>query len=219
MSLLRTSIATFAIVASVAACASSSPTPDAATEPSATESAIPVASSAPEASASAAVTASAAAASASAAVAPPAEPKGVCDPSKGAQALASFARTKPFLDKIRKEEHPSKEEWDGNMALLLSAAEAGLLDAQYEYGKTLFGARFTDHAPKKSEEADYVRALQFVRAAAVRGHEPAGKMLPELALPTLPAKLAAPLQDVPRDWVVKAGKSADAWIAACGPKR
>lgn len=218
MTLLRISIAAF-VIAGVAACASSSPNPDAAPEPSATEAAIPAASSAPEASSSAASTASAAAPSASAAVAPPAEPKGVCDPAKGAQALASFAQAKPFLEKVRKEEHPSKEEWDSGMALLLSAAEAGLLDAQYEYGKTLFGARFTDHAPQKNEEADYVRALQLIRAAAVRGHEPASKMLPELALPKLPAKLATPLQDVPRDWVVKAAKNADAWVATCGPKK
>lgn len=215
----RNSLAALLLGAFVAACASSSASPDATPEASATPSAAPTALSAEQPSASAVVapTAPAATATASAVAAPPAvEPKGVCDPANAAAALASFEQAKPFLDKVRKEDHPTQQEWDKNMATLLSAAEAGLLDAQYEYGRILFGSRFTEQAPTKSEEADYVRALQLIRAAAVRGHEPARKLFPELAQPKLPAKLDMPLKDLPRAWVDKAVKKADDWVAKCG---
>lgn len=146
---------------------------------------------------------------------PPAPPTGVCDPAATGAALASFDRAKPFLAKLRAEAHPSKDEWDENMALLLAAAEAGLLEAQYEYGRTLFGARFTTQAPQPKEEADYVRALQFVRTASTRGHAPAKEMFPQLAEGVLPAKLDVPLKNVPRAWIDKAAKNADAWLRRC----
>jgi TPR repeat protein len=216
MLVLRASV--LLLCASFTACAGSSTAPDQA-QPSAdaaataTQSAAPAQSS--EAGSGEAKGPSSVAPLASASAAPALEPLGVCDPAKRKEALAALNQATPFLEQLRREQHPSKEEWERNLAALLFAAEAGLLEAQYQYGKALFGARFGKQTPQKDEEADYVRALQFVRAAAVRGHEPARALFPDLAEAKLPSKLATPLQDVPRAWVVNAVKNADEWVAKC----
>ena len=218
MSVLRASV--LLLCASFTACAGSSAAPEqTAPQPSAVAAVATSqsASSTPsnEAPSGNAKAPSSAAPLASASAASAVEPLGVCDQAKRKEALAALNQATPFLEQLRREQHPSKEEWERNMAALLFAAEAGLLEAQYQYGKALFGARFGKQAPQKDEEADYVRALQFVRAAAVRGHEPSKALFPELAEAKLPSKLAMPLQDVPRAWVVKAVKNADEWVAKC----
>lgn len=140
---------------------------------------------------------------------------GVCKPADEAAALAAYQRAQPFLAKMRAEAHPSKAEFDAGVADLLAAAEAGLLQAQYDYGRIVFGVLYTDHAPTAKDEADYVRALTFQRAAVLRDHTDAKKNFSGLAAAKLPAKLEEPLSNIPRPWLVKVWKNSDDWVKKC----
>ena len=183
-------------------------------EPAATATATTEPTPAPVTTASSATSArtSTAAVSASAA---PVTAAGVCKASDEAAALAAHQRAQPFLAKMRQEAHPSKAEFDAGVADLLAAAEAGLLQAQYDYGRIIFGFLYTDHAPIAKDEADYVRALTFMRAAVLRDHTDAKTSFADLAAAKLPAKLEEPLSNLPRPWLVKVWKKSDEWVEKC----
>ena len=131
---------------------------------------------------------------------------------------AAWQRAAPFLELLGHEEHPQKDAWDGGMRDLQEAAIEGQLEGQYRYGITLFGFLYTDHAPEPRDRDSYVRALTYLRIAALRGHERAGRSLPGIGMPKLGKStvLEAPLDSLPRQWVSDAFHAADFWMSCHG---
>lgn len=101
------------------------------------------------------------------------------------------------------------------MASLRFAAANGHRAAQSLYGRTLFGALFTSHAPEPGERGAYVSALTFLRVAARAGDARASHFIPALAAARV-SSLEPPLGGVPREWVEAAVEAADAWIECHG---
>jgi len=99
---------------------------------------------------------------------------------------------------------------------LREAAENGSLEGQYRYGSVVFGFAYTDHAPEARDEARYVSAFTFLRIAAVRGHARVLESLPGLQGPSAAALTGEPFDAIPKPWLERAFRDADAWLG-CAP--
>lgn len=145
-----------------------------------------------------------------------AEPSSKCTPLVEPEVAAeAFARGQAKIEESRDGEHLRSEPFEHGVDVLEVAAKNGNLKAQSLYGRTLFGARFSNAAPTDEEKDDYVSAVAFLRVAAKAGDEDAVGYLPGLLLePGQP--LEVPLDTLPPGWVAEAFDMADAWVECYG---
>jgi hypothetical protein len=107
------------------------------------------------------------------------------------------------------------------MELLRQASEGGLLRAQAMYGKKSFDGLMTTGGEPELED-EYVEAIAFLRAAAVRGNEDAARYLPGIADVRIgedggfDSPLQEPLSLLPESWVLQGIQRGDQ-IASCHP--
>ncbi len=109
-----------------------------------------------------------------------------------------------LLQESRVGEHYLEVPMNRALIHLKRAAEAGHLESQWLFGKTLFSIMFESDAPKASQRADYIACLKMLRIAALRGHPQALNFIPELAVSPgsrRPKRLAPPLDSIPRAWI------------------
>jgi len=129
--------------------------------------------------------------------------------------VARYAAGLARLDASRDGEHFRQVSFDEAIADLEFAARNGNLAAQSSYGRTLFGALFSAHAPRAVERDDYVSALTFLRIAARSGDQQAARFIPELAADVV-ITTEAPLDALPGEWVSAATRDAQAWLDCHG---
>lgn len=145
-----------------------------------------------------------------------AEPVSKCTPLVEPEVAAdAFARGQAKIEESRDGEHLRSEPFEHGVDVLEVAAKNGSLKAQSLYGRTLFGARFSNGAPTDEEKDDYVSAVAFLRVAAKAGDEEAVGYLPGLLLEA-GQPLEMPLGTLPPGWVAEAFEMADAWIECYG---
>lgn len=122
----------------------------------------------------------------------------------GATAFAAARDLDERADRGELDEHDVSE----RLRLHREAARAGHLEGQFRFGRLLFGVLFTNQAPEDDERAEYVEALTYLFLAALRGHEPARAIFPDMPAIVdgrrVPETLEAPLSDVPRPWIEEA---------------
>ena len=109
------------------------------------------------------------------------------------------------------------------LALLAEAAEQGHLGAQSLLGRTAFGDLMTTgQGPELTE--DYVHALKYLRAAALRGDEATLDWIPGIGTAqvlddgSFEPPLEPPLADLEPEWVRRAWRAADA-LVRCAEER
>lgn len=142
---------------------------------------------------------------------------GFCGKALTPGAEEAYARAQELLDILGAEGHPSAQDMQRGMKDLETAADGGLREAEWDFGKVVFSTRFGDHAPRPDERDLYVRAFKNIRLAALRGSEIAASNFPDLAKPVVPARLDEPLAQFDRAWIDQGVKAADV-ILGCGAR-
>lgn len=138
---------------------------------------------------------------------------GFCGKALAPGAEEAYARAKRLLDILGAEGHPSDQEMQRGMQDLETAADGGLREAEWDFGRVVFSTRFGDHAPRPDERDLYVRAFKNIRLAALRGNEAAASNFPDLAKPTVPPRLEEPLAQFDRTWIDRGVKAAETTLS------
>ncbi len=132
------------------------------------------------------------------------------------EAQARFEAGETKLAESKDGEHYLAGPYEEAMALLTEAAEAGHLGAMSLYGNRMFGDMFTYQAPQPDERANYVRALKYLRLAALAGDETAASFIPALAGSEIAAEKPQ-LADLPEGWLEEVKREVIAW-PGCHPR-
>lgn len=143
----------------------------------------------------------------------PRDGDGFCGRPYAPGAEAAYARAKTLVDLLAAEGHPSMQEGQRGMRDLETAADGGIREAEWDFGRVVFSMRFGDHAPRPDERDLYVRAFKHIRLAARRGDKEAAESFPDLAQPTLPPKFDEPLAQFDRTLLEEGARQADLLLA------
>ncbi len=135
-----------------------------------------------------------------------------------AEAQEAFAQGRRLLEESREGEHHRQEGFAEAQDALYRAALGGHLEAQYLYGSSVFSAtlQHDDFDGGSAFRAPMVRALTFLRLAALRGYEPALQYMPDLDAAKLSGE-EPPLSEVPESWLEEASAEADRRFACMQP--
>jgi hypothetical protein len=141
-------------------------------------------------------------------------------PGDADEAKAHFEQAEKLLAESRDGDHYLAGPLGKSMALFRSAAAKGHLEAQYRYGSVKFSDMFQSEAPTAKQEEDYVRALTYLRLAALRGHEKAKSYIEGIATLTVDGAgkvskpIPEPLNALPQPWLRRVIVESDA-LAGC----
>lgn len=155
----------------------------------------------------------------------PTAPEIACPaPGDPAEAQREYEQGMALVAQSRDGDHYLREPYEKAMALLESAARKGHVESQARYGALQFGNMMTNDAPQPKEEEDYVRAMKWLRVAALRGSASAKSYVPGLTSMALDdeGKLAKPVEQ-PLDqfdpaWLRRVILESDAWMECEGAR-